>query len=177
MFTHDFIFKKCIYHFVLQLSYRMNLTQHIQWPYTWWGWTEPQIDKFQQTSTLPLLQGISLSPSTKKIYEEVTGLINQHTKLQDTIYEFPHMPIFYLLSHKILKTIRFLIISMSVQTNAPNKRRNKLPNIRQHCSLSINFLNGLGLFMKKFFVKENSVVKEKSWQKLIMLFIKNTILY
>jgi len=78
--------------------------QRISWPYEWWGWKEPDIRTANTIPTLPLLKGFRLSENTNKIITEITNFITTHSSKNDSIYTFPHIPLFYILSDRYPNT-------------------------------------------------------------------------
>ena len=72
--------------------------QRYVWPYDWWGWREPSVRTAVKKSDLPGFRGMFISPGTEQVFREVTELIKMNTSDSDSIYIFPHMPIFYFLS-------------------------------------------------------------------------------
>lgn len=69
-------------------------------PYSWASWREPAAHTATQTSALPQLAGLKLSPSTKERVERITQLIEQHSAPDETVFVYPHMPIFYTLADR-----------------------------------------------------------------------------
>jgi hypothetical protein len=69
-------------------------------PFSWSGWTEPNVTRATETSELPLLRGLRLSPETKSFVETVTAAVRASSAPQDEVLVFPHMPVFYLLSER-----------------------------------------------------------------------------
>jgi hypothetical protein len=78
-------------------------------PYNWWGLTQPDI----RTTSTPLnskyLDGLIVSEQTARVYSEVTSIVERYTKPGDSIYTFPNIPIFYLLTDHYPNT--FAIVS------------------------------------------------------------------
>jgi len=68
--------------------------------YTWWGWEENVIEQSTVKSSLPLLKGFELGRKNVEILDGVTTLIAQNSTDKDSIYTFPHIPLFYLLSDR-----------------------------------------------------------------------------
>lgn len=78
--------------------------QHCMWPYSWWGWISPPVKLSTKTTNLKPLAGIKMSSQTAAIFSNVTRIIQNNTEATDTIFVFPHMPIFYLLSNRYPST-------------------------------------------------------------------------
>lgn len=78
--------------------------QHYYWPYAWWGWKESPVNTSVLTSTLPSLSGLTLSPYTSRVIHEITDIVEQNATRSDSIYVFPHMPIFYVLTQHLPPT-------------------------------------------------------------------------
>jgi hypothetical protein len=73
-------------------------------PYAWWGLSEPDVRLATETFDLPLLRGIAVSPWTKSAVEGIAGDITAHSQPTDSVFVFPHIPIFYLLSDRYPST-------------------------------------------------------------------------
>ena len=78
----------------------LSLLQHINYPYIWWGWASPAVRFSTAKSQLKALHGIYASPYTVKVVDEITALIQKNSSPLDTVYVFPHMPIFYWLANR-----------------------------------------------------------------------------
>jgi hypothetical protein len=69
-------------------------------PYIWWGLGQPDI----RTTSTPLksryLHGFVVSEETARVYSEVTSIVERDTEPGDSIYTFPNIPIFYLLTDR-----------------------------------------------------------------------------
>ena len=63
--------------------------------YNWWGLTEPAYWQASEAVSLPLLQGLRLSPETAALYREVAEIVKSNTVSADTMLCFPHIPLFY----------------------------------------------------------------------------------
>ncbi len=78
-------------------------------PYSWWGLTEPSIrDAKYEIEDCELLNGIKVSEETAQGYELILGSIKEHTEEGDSIFVFPHAPIFYLLSDRYPDTYTYV---------------------------------------------------------------------
>ncbi len=73
-------------------------------PYSWWGLTEGNLRYATKTIDNEYLSGIKVSRTTKYGYERILNIIDQNTKEGDSIFVFPHVPIFYLLSDRYSDT-------------------------------------------------------------------------
>jgi hypothetical protein len=80
------------------------LMQHYIYPFNWWGWTSSPIVYSTETVSYPVLKGIKISEYTAKVFNDITRIITENSNPGDTIYEYPHMPIFYLLSNRYPST-------------------------------------------------------------------------
>lgn len=78
-------------------------------PYSWWGLTEPSIREANyEIEGCELLEGIKVSESTAKGYELILENIDKYTEEGDSIFVFPHAPIFYLLSDRYPDTYTYV---------------------------------------------------------------------
>ncbi|MBQ8165112.1 MAG: hypothetical protein IJZ94_04785 [Clostridia bacterium] len=67
-------------------------------PYSWWSLTEGDLRYATETVDIPELKGIKVSAETKDGYERIVSMINEYSDEDDTVFVFPHAPIFYLLA-------------------------------------------------------------------------------
>ncbi len=74
--------------------------QKVNTPFFWGGWTEPPPWSSTTRSKLPQLDGFILSKHTADFYDEVTDLIRKHSRPDETILVYPHMPGFYALGER-----------------------------------------------------------------------------
>lgn len=98
-FKGDFIPKAClsIYCIFLILS---CIGYKLVYPCYWWGINESSIYESTQKSSIPVLNHIRLSKSTKEMYEGIVNVVQERTEPDDSIYCFPHIPLFYLLCNR-----------------------------------------------------------------------------
>jgi Glycosyltransferase family 87 len=66
--------------------------------YGWWGVEVPGLNESTHLVHAPYLQGFYLDEKNKQLFEEVNRIIQANTNGSDTIFTFPHMPVFYLMS-------------------------------------------------------------------------------
>lgn len=69
-------------------------------PFDFAGWTEPPINRARQTSSLDTMRGFRLAPETVELIETTTRLIHEHSTVEEPIFVYPHLPVFYLLSER-----------------------------------------------------------------------------
>jgi hypothetical protein len=69
-------------------------------PYNWAGWNEPAFHYATESSSLPELNGIRLSPVTKERVERITQLIRENSSPEESVFIHPHIPMFYVLAHR-----------------------------------------------------------------------------
>lgn len=67
-------------------------------PYAWWGWIEPDIRKATVPLDLPETRYFRVSQYTSVIITDIVTIIKENTRTADTIYTFPNIPLFYVLS-------------------------------------------------------------------------------
>ncbi|MDP1573502.1 MAG: glycosyltransferase family 39 protein [Coxiellaceae bacterium] len=80
-----------------------TIIQRYNFPYYWWGWGSLPIrsDNRAPEKILPAqFKGMNISLPTANMYNTIINIIQKNTKPGDTIYEFPFMPIFYLISDR-----------------------------------------------------------------------------
>lgn len=68
--------------------------------YNWWGMTESSYWESTASLDLPLTGGLSVSPQTKAVYEEIVHAIVANTAQSDPIFCFPQIPLFYALADR-----------------------------------------------------------------------------
>lgn len=68
--------------------------------YNWWGLTQGSIWEHTESVDVPLLQGIKVRPTDKAYYETVYQDVVENTEADDTIFAFPHCPIFYTITNR-----------------------------------------------------------------------------
>lgn len=73
-------------------------------PYNWAGWKEPAFHSATESSSLPELNGIRLSPVTKERVERITQLIQENSSPEESVFVHPHIPMFYVLAHRYPNT-------------------------------------------------------------------------
>lgn len=69
-------------------------------PYYWWSLTQSDIRTATEPVSTKYLSGFLLSKDTAKIYSEVNRIVEKYTQPGDTIYTFPNIPVFYLLTNR-----------------------------------------------------------------------------
>lgn len=74
-------------------------------PYSWWGLTEASVQESNTEITdIDELEGLLLSESTADGIERITKAIKDNSNENDTIFVFPQIPIFYVLSDRTSDT-------------------------------------------------------------------------
>lgn len=81
----------------------VGVIQKRQIPYSWWGWIEYGHIK-TVTSSVPVFRGFHLSPENNEFYETVYKDILEHSTQNDTIYTYPHIPIFNYITNRLQPT-------------------------------------------------------------------------
>lgn len=69
-------------------------------PYSWWGLTESDIRQASDKIDVPYMNDILVSAQTKHGIETIVSITNEHSAPGDSIFAFPHVPIFYLLTDR-----------------------------------------------------------------------------
>jgi hypothetical protein len=77
-------------------------------PMSWGYWVEPPVSLATREPALARLAGFQLSPSTAEFYEQVTALIREHSRPDDPMLVFPHMPLLYGLGERPLATFSYM---------------------------------------------------------------------
>ena len=68
--------------------------------YSWWGLAQNSLDLHTETIDVPLLQGIKVREMDAVCYETIYNDIINNTDENDTIFTFPHCPIFYTITDR-----------------------------------------------------------------------------
>ena len=103
--------------------------------YNWWGMSDADYwASNKQSSDIPLLKGLKLSPKTLNAYEKVYHIVRENTKPDDVIYCFPQIPIFYSLCERKDPGVRakvqwFDVASDSSITNDIKVMKNNPPKV------------------------------------------------
>lgn len=66
-------------------------------PCLWWGIDAKSIYSNTESLDIPILKGVNVSPEEKYMYEAIVETVQKNTEKEDSIFCFPHIPIFYLL--------------------------------------------------------------------------------
>ena len=69
-------------------------------PYYWWSLTQPDVRTAIEPVKLNYLKGFLLSKETARVYSKVVSIVEKYTKPGDSIYTFPNIPVFYLLTNR-----------------------------------------------------------------------------
>jgi hypothetical protein len=64
--------------------------QKLQYPYSWWGWSEFGHSE-STTTSIPAFKGFRLSKENAAIYEKLYADILENTEPDDNIYTYPHI--------------------------------------------------------------------------------------
>lgn len=68
--------------------------------YSWWSLNQDGIAAHTEYIDVPLLKGIRVREIDKKVYETVYQDVTAYTQPEDTIFAFPHCPIFYTMTDR-----------------------------------------------------------------------------
>ena len=68
--------------------------------YSWWGLNTFEIQENKCNINVPKLKGIRVAENYKRMYEDVYNIVKDNTDDEDSIFAFPHCPIFYVLTGK-----------------------------------------------------------------------------
>jgi hypothetical protein len=93
-FSWGWIFKGWIVFLCIFYSLQWGNAKLIH-SYSWWGSDDSNYWQSTEESIVPALHGIKLSKDTCAVYDQIYEAISKHTSPEDTIYCFPHIPIFY----------------------------------------------------------------------------------
>lgn len=68
--------------------------------YSWWGLTDDDIWKSNHNIKIPILEHILVSEEKKVLLESIYDVITEKTKVNDSIFCFPHIPIVYTMCNR-----------------------------------------------------------------------------
>lgn len=78
------------------------ITQKQLEPYTWHGWTSVGLERpdteYEQMDGA--LAGYTLDSDTAEAYRTIIDLIEENSTPEDTVYQFPHIPLFNYITHR-----------------------------------------------------------------------------
>lgn len=77
-------------------------------PFDWAGWREPDIHRATVALKYPELKGYRVSPETAAFVTRVTDEISAHSSADQSLFVYPNLPIFYLLSHRQPETMGYV---------------------------------------------------------------------
>jgi hypothetical protein len=75
-----------------------SMSGKLTYPFDWMYWAEPPVDQARAASALPKLAGLRISDPTLSLTENITRLIQEHTKPGDSLLVYPYFPAFYVLT-------------------------------------------------------------------------------
>jgi len=102
----------------------MTSFEKSSWMYSWWGWDERLVWKASHEPKSSLLNGFLLNEDKARILDEITLAIEENSKETDSIYTFPHMPLFYLLtnrSHDTFSAVHYFDVCSDVLATSDAK--------------------------------------------------------
>lgn len=70
-------------------------------PYSWWGLNQGSVFQARYQLPYPELDGIYADKSTAEFFSVSKSAIEKYSKANNDVYLFPHIPVLYLLSHKL----------------------------------------------------------------------------
>lgn len=73
-------------------------------PYSWWGLTEGDLREATETVNVDYMKGIKVTPKTKQGIESIVSILKEYSNEDDSVFVFPQVPIFYLLSDRYPET-------------------------------------------------------------------------
>jgi len=79
----------------------------IHTPFAWYSFNEGSAHSATETSTLPQLQGLYMSPQAKTFVERLTAVIRTHSGPDDPVYLFFYLPLIYGLTDRRPPTVGF----------------------------------------------------------------------
>jgi hypothetical protein len=75
-----------------------SITGKLTHPFQWMYWADSPVDQARFASTLPKLKGLRMSEPTLSLTENITHLIQEHTKPGDSLLVYPYFPVFYVVT-------------------------------------------------------------------------------
>lgn len=68
--------------------------------YRWWGWQETAIQEHNYSIDVEGLEGFKVTQETKRLYEEITKLVEKNTESDSSVLGYPHNVIFNQLANR-----------------------------------------------------------------------------
>lgn len=122
-------------------------------PYSWWGLTESNLYQANYSVDNQYLSHIYVSKETKNGIENIVNNIEKYSTINDNIFCFPHIPIFYLLTNRYPSTftlVQWFDVSSDENVLADIKiLEKKLPKVIVYAEIDDYIINSHeGLFRK-----------------------------
>lgn len=144
--------------------------------YNWWDLNQGTVWQNTQAVDVPLLEGIKIREEDKEMYETVYQDVVSHTQEGDSIFAFPHCPIFYTITDRHSVTysqVQWFDVSsaQSIQKDVETLRENP-PKVIVYVDVPVSvyqwhknmFSTAQTQQMKEFILRE--LVEEKGYELL-----------
>jgi len=76
--------------------------KHYARSYDWWGWHSLPVTKLMHPVSVSELAGYRFSEHDRHVFEETVRVIKTHSRKNEPIYTYPHIPVFHVLSNRPL---------------------------------------------------------------------------
>lgn len=93
-------FKNMLLYLFIIFSIGMCAFGKAAWMYSWWGWDEKMAWTANTEPNSSLLKGFRLNKDKADMIDGIVNTIQKYSHEGDSIYIFPHMPMFYLLANR-----------------------------------------------------------------------------
>ncbi len=107
--------------------------------YYWWEQNAPAVYECTEKSSIPILNGLLLSPEEKNVYEEIYHIVQTKTTEEENIYCFPQIPSFYLICDRDDPGVRSKIQWFDVTTKS--SITNDMDTLKENPPKAIIFYN------------------------------------
>lgn len=137
MFKYSFLLRLVIASFALMLGISSGARKYVT-TYSWWGLSEADLWSNTYETNIPYLEGIFVSESSKNMLEGVVKDVVENSNENDSIFCFPHIPIFYVLTDRSSETFTqvqwFDVASSNNMCADMDLLRSHLPKIIVKCN-------------------------------------------
>jgi hypothetical protein len=118
-------------------------------PFSWNSWTEDPIRSATASSRQPVLNGIYMSPEMAAFADRLTSLIDDHSRVNDSVFIYSYQPLWYVLADRWPATyaqVHFFDV-------APDDlcRRDAERIVKEHPAVIVDFVGDSELWNEKLF--------------------------
>lgn len=155
---------------------QLNINMKTTWMYSWWGWDETNSYTATIEPKVPLLGGFRLNIDKSNILISVYNDIIDNSIESDSIFIFPHMPMFYLISGRRGVTFSdvhyFDVCPDDLARSDSNKVRSILPKVIVYMDMPKDVWD-----LNEKVYRGSKPSGQREFQKLIAHFVDSEMYY